>query len=384
MEDQEKKLSILQLVPALNTGGVEKCVVEISQALVKNNFISYIASAGGSLLKYIILQGAKHYLLPFDRKNPISFFICRRGLKKILLSEHIDLIHAKSRFPAWIGYYIARQRGLPFITTFHGVYNFRSSFKKYYNSIMTRGERVIAVSNFVRDHILENYNIDKNKVTVIHRGVDLSIFAPDKVPKERVIRLAEKIMLRNFDKTIIMLPGRITRWKGHHLLIEALFRISKQDFICLFVGEEKSNSSYKKQLMKTIKDYHLEDKFVFTGNLSDMAAAYQLADIVISASIEPEAFGRVVTEGQAMGRLVLATNLGGSRETILDQKTGFLFEPNVDSLLETLEKVMKLSFEEKQEVQNHAISHIREKFSLTTMTEKTLGVYRAAIFKENK
>jgi glycosyltransferase involved in cell wall biosynthesis len=371
-----KEFAILQLVPALNSGGVERGSLEISQALIKNKFISHIASNGGGLVKNLLLQGAIHHKLPLNKKNPWQALISFLGLKKILLDNEIDLIHARSRWPAWIGFYIARRNSIPFITTFHGVYNFKSPLKRYYNSIMTRGEKVIAVSSFVRQHIIDNYSIDANKIVVINRGVDLSIFAPEKVAEVRVIQLAEKIRLRNFDKTIIMLPGRITRWKGHHLLIEALAKLAKKDFLCLLVGEEKKNSNYKNQLVKMIKQNNLEDRVIFTGGLSDMAAAYKLADIVVSTSIEPEAFGRVAVEAQAMGRIVLATNLGGSIDNIIDKKTGFLFEPNVNSLVESLEKAMNLTFEEKQEIQKEAINFVQNNFSIGQMMDKTLELYR--------
>ncbi|MFV9876055.1 MAG: glycosyltransferase family 4 protein [Rickettsiales endosymbiont of Dermacentor nuttalli] len=375
-KDSYHKTGILQVLPALTSGGVERGTIEMAEALIKNGYRAYVASSGGPMISALYQIGATHIKLPLESKNPFTIYKNSKLLASIIKEYNIQIIHARSRAPAWSSYLASRMTGCKFITTFHGVYKSTNFIKRAYNAVMTKGQYIIAVSNYIDDHIKRNYIVDEQNIVVIHRGVDLSYFDPKTVNEHRIMQMAKKLNIK-LDKPLILLPGRITRWKGHLYLLQALKKLPRNSFTCIFVGSDKGHIVYRKEIQSVIAEYGLNNEVAIIGNLLDMPALYMLADIVISASIEPEAFGRVVTEAQAMGRMVIATNLGGACETVVNEKTGWLVpHDNVDILSQTIEKVLNLPQAHKDVISEAAREHIQNNFSVEVMCDKTINLYK--------
>lgn len=367
---------VLQVLPSLQSGGVERGTIEIAAALHKAGFTALVASSGGPMTVQLRHTGATHFTLPLDSKNPWVIWKNSRALAKLIKAQQVDIIHARSRAPAWSAWLAAKMTGCKLVTTFHGIYNFKSRAKHYYNSIMTRGEKVIAISNFTANHIRTHYACAEPTLTVIPRGADMEYFNPKSVTRHRILQTAKTLAIPE-DKRLILLPGRLTRWKGHFFLLEALHALEKDSFACIFVGDDKGHGEYRNELEARIKEYNLQDNVFIKGNISDMPAAYQLADIIVSASLEPEAFGRVAIEAQAMGKLLVATNIGGSCETVIPGKTGWLVTPNdTKALAAALQQALALTARERKEISLSAREHIQNNFSLELMCSKTLSVYR--------
>ena len=370
-----KNYRILQVLPHLNSGGLVSGAIEISNALQKSGHISYVASNGGRREREIIREGGKVLLLPLASKNPITIFRNIYRLSKIIQKNKIDIIHARSRAPAWSAYFAAKKMNIPFITTFHGTYSIKGKWKKKYNSVMTKGDKVIAISNFIKKHILNNYNINHQKVVTIHRGINLDTFNHLKVSDERLISFCKKFNIPE-DNFVILLPGRITRWKGHKTLIEAVAMLGREDIVCLFVGDIQGRNKYYNELNLFIDKLGLINNFRIIENQIDMATVYKLADVVVSASTDPEAFGRVVAEAQAMGRPTVAVNHGGGPEIIINEITGWLFKPGdpID-LSDKIRKALDLDNIEREKIAAKAIERASLNFNNATMCFKTLETY---------
>ena len=368
---------ILQILPRLEQGGVERGTIEVASAILDAGWTPIVVSGGGRLVHELERIGAEHITLPVYSKN---YFTMRKNanlLAQIIKDRHVDIIHARSRAPAWSAKWAAEMAGIPFMTTFHGAYNIGPiKLKKAYNRIMTEGVVTIAVSNFIKKHIIDNYGLDESKIRVIHRGVDINRFDTAKVSPERMIALAKKWNLPE-DRPVIMLPGRLTRWKGQLVLLDALAQMKHKDLRCLFVGSDQGRVSYRKAMDRHAKKLGLESIVQVVDHCSEMDVAYLLSDIVVSASTDPEAFGRVVPEAQAMGRIVVASNHGGATETVRDGETGFLF-PSGDSkaLAETLDKILDMPAAERDSIAKRAVDSVRSEFSKSKMCDKTLAVYR--------
>jgi len=377
MNSDYHKLKILQVVPSLISGGVERGTIDISQALRSNNFESIVASNGGPLVKQITDHGGIHIQIDLKSKNPINIFNNIVKLQNIIKEYKIDLLHARSRAPAWSAYYAARRSDIPFVTTFHGTYNFNNFLKKYYNSIMLKGKKIIAVSNFIKSHILENYAIEEEKIEVIPRGADLNYFNPDKIENLEIFKHKYNIKPGNVKSSpVILMPGRISYWKGQDYLIHALSLI-KEDFTCLIVGSVTKNK-YFLNLKKLVNDLNLSNKVHFFPAETDMNKLYALADIVVSASREPEAFGRISIEAQSMKKLFIGTNIGGSVETVIDGKTGFLVElDNTGAFADKIRYCLNiLNSKEYSLIGEAARKHIDSNFSLENMQNKTIKLYK--------
>ncbi|MCQ2966659.1 MAG: glycosyltransferase family 4 protein [Alphaproteobacteria bacterium] len=368
---------ILQILPRLDQGGVERGTIEIANALKKKGWNSIVVSGGGRLVHELERCNTKHITLPVFSKNYFKMRKNAKELVKIIKENHVDIIHARSRAPAWSAKWAAEETGIPLLTTFHGAYNIGPiKLKKKYNAVMTSGKKIIAVSNFIREHILENYKVDPEKIEVIHRGVDIDKFDISKVSPERLINLSKKWSIPE-DLPIIMLPGRLTRWKGQLVLLKAMSLMQHKDYRCLFVGSDQGRKAYRREMLRKIKKYKLESMVHIIDHCSEMDVAYMLTDIVVSASTDPEAFGRIVPEAQAMGKIVVASNHGGATETISDGETGFLV-PVGDpaALAETLDKILDMSNTDKKIMSDKAIESVRSDFSTKKMCDKTLKVYQ--------
>lgn len=366
---------VLQVLPALNTGGVERGTVDIAGAVVEAGGESIVASEGGRMVHELERVGASHIELPLASKNPL---VMRRNIARLraVIRDHgVDILHARSRAPAWSAYFACRNSDVDFVTTFHGTYNRGAPFKTLYNSVMTRGDRVIAISHFIADHMEQIYKVDRRRIRVVHRGVDVELFDPGKIPAARVIKLATEWRLPD-DCRVVMLPARLTRWKGQSLLVEALARLDTTGLRCLLVGDDQGRTGYRRELERRIERHALGGVVHLVGDCADMPAAYMLADVVVSASTDPEAFGRVMVEGQAVGKPVIGAAHGASAELIRPNQTGWLFEPgDADSLAAALEAALGLSTEQRETLAARAIENVRANFTKDRMCARTLEVY---------
>lgn len=367
----------MQILPRLQGGGVERGTIEIAKALADAKWPNFVVSAGGPMAHELTRLGVEHITLPVDSKNPFVMWKTSKKLHQIIIDKNVGIVHARSRAPAWTAKWALK--GLPdvrFLTTFHGVYNTKPEWiKKRYNRIMASGDLVISISNFVTRHILDNYQIPAGRIRLIYRGADINKFDSICVRPQRVIELAEKWQVPT-DKPVLMLPGRLARWKGHGVVLDALAKMRNREVTCLFVGADKGKDDYRDELKKKIEKLDPATTVLMVDYTMDIPAAYMLSDIVVSASTDPEAFGRIIPEAQAMGRLVIGTDHGGATETIQDKITGFLVPPgNADALAKTLDHMLEMSLIDRKKMSVAAIRSVREYFSIDRMCEKTLAVY---------
>lgn len=370
---------VLQVLPALDTGGVERGTLDVAAALVATGWTALVASSGGRMVRELERIGGRHGDLPLDSRNPWTMRANARLLEALIRGHGVDIVHARSRAPAWSALWAARRTGCAFVTTFHGTYNFTVPFKHRYNSVMTRGERVIAISEFIADHIRRHYRIDEARLRVVPRGVDLDVFDPGRVTPERLVQLAGRWRLPD-GVPVVMLPGRLARWKGQAILLEALALLGHRQFHCLLVGSAERHPRYRRHLERLIVRRRLESVVHIVDDCHDMPAAYMLADVVVSASTEPEAFGRVIVEAQAMGRPVVATDHGAARETVVPQVTGWLVPPaSPRALAEALERTLGLDRPARLTLADEARLRVRERYSKDAMCRRTVEVYRELI-----
>lgn len=381
MENQDnKKIVVLQVLPELGQGGVELGTIEIASELQKRGIENYVASEGGRMEYNLERIKVKHFTLPLKTKNIFKMYLNSLRLARIIKKYGITIVHARSRAPAWSAYWAAKRCGVHFVTTFHGTYGLGPwGIKKFYNKIMTYGERVIAISNHIKQHILKNYKTDESKIRLIHRCVNMENFNVETTSAERMIKYLEDNHIPE-DKPIVTLIGRLTNWKGQKLLIEALHLIDNEDFFCVIIGDDQGRKKYSSELRKMIANYNMTDRFLFIRNVKDIPAAMMVSDVVLSTSIEPEAFGRIAIEGQAMGRVVVASNIGGSVETVIDGVTGRLYEStSAQALSEAIDWALHLSTEEREKIGAAGIKNVKEHFTKQIMCDKTIEVYKELI-----
>lgn len=369
-----KAAAILQVLPALNTGGVERGTVEMAGAIARAGFRSFVASAGGRMAKEIEDAGATHIKLPLDSKNPLVMWENAKRLAQAIRQHNIDIVHARSRAPAWSAWLASRRTRCHFVTTFHNAYGARSWLKRRYNSVMAKGERVIAISKFVGDYAISTYGVPVKILRVIPRGVDVGLFDPAAVSAERVAKLRHEWQLPD-DAQIVMLPGRFTRWKGQLVLVEALARLQRRDILCVMVGG--GPLEFREEIEDTASRLRIDSLLRLFDDCHDMPAALSLADVVVSASTRPEGFGRVIVEAQAMGKPVIATNHGGACETVIPGETGWLVPPKAaGALASALNEALGLTQEQRAAMAARSMAHIRERYTTEAMTNSTLAVYR--------
>lgn len=375
-----KEKKILQVLPALEAGGVTEGTLDIALALRKAGALPFVAASTGARAKDFSEADIPLFPLPLHSKNPFKMVQNISKLRALIQKEKINLVHVRSRAPAWSTYFACKLTKTPLISTFHGVYNFHSSLKKRYNAIMVQGDRTIAISKWVQSHILENYKDflkSKDQVRLIHRGIDTKKFNPKKVSETQIKEMQTAWGVPK-GKFILMLPGRLTRWKGQKVLLEALTLLkNKDDFFCALVGSDQRRKGYRQELEDFISRQDLSNIVKIVDTCEGMPVAYGLCDGVIHASTDPEAFGRVIAEAQAMGKPVIATNHGAPQEILLDQQTGWLVPPNdPESLARLIEKMKKMTDSEKAECARLARERVQEHFSLEQMCSKTLLLYQ--------
>jgi len=377
------KIKVLQVIPKLGFGGAETGCYDLAHYLFEQDCKSYIVTSGGELLKYVDKKKVKIIKLPVHSKNPVLILLNSIILTFIILFLNINIVHVRSRAPAWSCLIATKITFRKFVTTFHGTYNFSSNIKKFYNSVMVNSDLLIAGSNFIFSHINNNYLKylnSKKKFLVIFRGINTEYFDPDNLKKNSVSKLRTLWQIEENSK-VILLPGRLTSWKGHELFIEAISKFKKLNselnFTAVILGNDQGRTVYKKKLERLVEQYNLTNDFRFIEKCEYMPAAYMLADIVISSSIEPEAFGRVSVEAQSMKKPIIASNIGGSNETIIDNKTGILFESgNTDSLSKKINEIINLDTLTLELMGKEGRKNVINRFNIEKMCLNTYSEYK--------
>ena len=381
------KIKVLQVIPRLGYGGSETGCYDLAHYLVENDCSSYIVTSGGELLRYVNKKKVKVIRLPVHSKNPILMFFNSLILIFIILFFNISIVHARSRAPAWSCLLATKVTRRKFVTTFHGTYNFNGFMKKFYNSVMLRSDLIIAGSNFIFSHINENYseyliNL-KKKFLVIFRGINTDYF------NSNIIKQLEENKLISFwnidkNKKLILLPGRLTSWKGQEMFIEAINLVNKEidpeTFNVVILGSDQGRKIYKQKLLRLVEQHRLANQVKFIDNCKNMPVAYKISDLIVSSSIEPEAFGRVSVEAQSMEKPIIASNIGGSKETIINDKTGFLFEAGKpESLSKKIIEVLQLDETTLKSLGNEGRKNVIKKFNIEKMCFSTYLEYKKLI-----
>ena len=380
------KIKVLQVIPRLGYGGAETGCYDLAHYLPENNCSSFIVTSGGELIKFIDKKKVKLIRLPVHSKNPLLMFLNSIILIFIIMIYNISIVHARSRAPAWSCLFATKITGRKFVTTFHGTYNFRSSIKKFYNSIMLKSDLVIAGSNFIFSHIKDNYSkylSHNKKFLVIFRGINTEYFDPTTTLEHDENKLLKNWGL-NRGKKIVLMPGRLTSWKGQELFIESINLVNKElgyeAFYGIILGSEQGRKVYKKKLERLVEQYRLNNQVKFIENCKNMPLAYKVSDIVVSASIEPEAFGRVAVEAQCMKKPIIASNIGGSNETIVKDNTGIFFESgNAQSLSSKIIEILQLDETTLKSMGNEGRKNVIKKFNIEKMCSTTLTEYKKLI-----
>jgi len=380
-------MKVLQVIPKLGYGGAETGCYDLAHFLAENNCKSYIVTSGGPLLKHIKKNKVKLLRLPVHSKNPLLMILNFIFITFIILFFNISIVHARSRAPAWSCLLATRLTCRKFVTTFHGTYNFNNLLKKFYNSAMVRSDLVIAGSNFIFSHIFENYekyiNNKKRKLLVIFRGINTDYFSQKNISNNK---LQKQIGQWEIDKNkfIILMPGRLTNWKGQIVFIEALNILNQQanynTFSAIILGSDQDRRVYYKKLLSLVEKYRLNQKIKFIPFCKEMPLAYKLADVVVSASIEPEAFGRISVEAQSMEKPIVASEIGGSMETIVKDKSGLLFKPGDPiALADKLKEVLSLDTNTLKLMGIEGRKNVLKKFDVEKMCTSTITEYKKLI-----
>jgi glycosyltransferase involved in cell wall biosynthesis len=377
----QEKPNILQVIPTLNISGAEQGCFDVANYLTKNGFTSNIITSSGYRIEQLEKNGSIVNRIPVHSKNPLTMIINIFKIIKIVKKNNINIIHARSRAPAWSCYFVAKIAKIKFITTFHGTYNFNNKIKKFYNSIMIRSDYIIAISEFIHNEIKSKYAYSKKNLSVISRGIDIEYLDPSKTDYKKVKKIIKDHDIKN-DSIKLVLPGRVSGWKGHNVAIEAMAHLkdkSSNDFELIFVGPA-DNLKLKNNLLQKISELKLENCVKFVGPSKEMNLVYSLADIVLSCSTDPEAFGRIPVEAQAMGKVIIASNHGGHTETIINGLSGFLYSPlNSEELANLIIKTIssEIYLEDQYRIKRRQI--ILDKFTDLNMCKKTLEVYNKVL-----
>ena len=365
----------MQIIPELGPGGAEQGCIDIAAELVRSGAQAIIVSHGGLRVHELERIGAVHINLPVHSKNPVVMWRNIRALRNIIERYNVNIVHARSRAPAWSAHYACKKTNAHYMSTCHAPYNISGEAKKFYNSSIAQGERVIAISNYVARYLREHYKLDDRTIRLIPRGIPIEKFHPTAVTPERLIALSQNWRLPD-GANIVMLPGRITRWKGHGVLIDALQRIGRPDLFCVIIGSDQGRKEYRKELEASIEAKGLSGNVRIVDHCNDMPAAYMLATLVVCPSTDPEGFGRVPAEAQAMGRPIVASDHGGAQETILRGQTGWLVKPGDPvELAAAIEEALALTPTQRSMLATRAMAHIAENFTKDQMADKTLDVY---------
>lgn len=378
-------MKVMQILPALESGGVERGTIDIAKSLKKLGHESIVVSAGGVMVYQLREAGIPHFEMAVNSKNPFKIFANIKKIQKLINDFGIEIVHVRSRAPMWSAYFACKKTTAKLVSTVHGTYSlgffgFKNfAPKRIYNEIMLKAERIIVVSNFIKDFLKQNYpgNFD-DKVTVIQRGADLNYFNSAAVSNTRVIDLIKKWNLPE-DKKIILMPARFTSWKGHEFLIESLAKV-KSDFFCVMIGSDHGHKNYRKKVEELILAKNLAEKIRIVGLCKDMQSAYGMSHLVICPSIRPEAFGRISIEAQASSKIIIATKIGGALDTIIDGETGFLVEVgDSENLASLIDKVLNMTKDETDVFGANARKNVEENFSNEKMCDSTIKLYQSVV-----
>lgn len=375
---------VLQVVPELDAGGVEQTVVDVARAVIEAGGRSIVASHGGRLAPYLEKLGATVVAMPVHSKNPFVQWSNTGKLRRLIRSQGVDIVHVRSRAPAWAALAAAKAERVRSVATYAGIYNAKSALKTWYNSGMVRADMTIANSDFTRDHILKTYKVAPERVISIPRGVDLKRFDPESFDVPRIMRMEEDWGLATDDtRTRFMLAARLTKWKGQELILEAAKRLRTEgidNFYIIMAGDDQGRTAYLQSLLKTIDSYGLSNHVRLAGHVTDMPSAYQLCQFALAPSLEPEAFGRTAVEPQAMQRPPLAADHGATAETVVPGETGWLVKPgDARAWADAMKTAMALTERQRFEMGRRGRNRVRELFSLESMCTATLDVYRALL-----
>ena len=374
----QSKISVLQVIPQLDVSGASQGCIDVANYLIKNNHNCTIMTQSGKRLADAKKKDIKVIISPVHSKNPITIFSNIFRLLKVIREHQIDIIHVRSRAPAWSCFFASKFSGKKFVSTFHGTYNFNNFIKKFYNSIMLRADGTIAISGFIENQIKSQYSISPKNLKVIYRGINTEIFNSNNVNSERIDQIKKQYSLGS-DSIKILLPGRLTEWKGHSVLVQAIAEVIKSvqsEIKVLFVGPDE-NLSLKKKLKDQIEGLNMTGMFHFIGSSDEMTNIYALSDIVISSSTDPEAFGRIAVEAQSMGKFVIASNHGGSTETVIDNETGYLYSPqNYKELANRNIKSINQSKNNSLNVREAGLRNVKENYTVEAMCKETLEFYK--------
>ncbi|MGA0607804.1 glycosyltransferase family 4 protein [Phenylobacterium sp. VNQ135] len=376
--------TLLQVIPELETGGAEQSTIDIAQAVVRAGGTALVATAGGRMTQRLIADGGRLAQMPVQTKNPLVMLGNAARLVALIRQEKVSIVHARSRAPAFASLWAAHATGTPFVATYHGVYKAKSSLKRWYNAVMTRGDLVIANSEYTRDHILSEHAIDPAKVVTIPRGVDFGRFDPGLVTPNRVDALRKAWGVAPDDGRVkVLLAGRLTRIKGHLTIIEAARRLAaegRHDFLILFAGDDQGRTGYAEELRREIADAGLQEAVRIVGHCDDMPAAYLLADVAILPTTVPESFGRAAVEPQAMGRPVIASNHGGVTETVVDGVTGWLVPPgDPEAWMRALALAIDSGVGKRSEMGHIGQTRAHQLYSNDAMCSATLAAYERVL-----
>lgn len=368
-------MKVLQVIPSLEAGGAERAVIDVALALKEAEHVPLVASSGGRMQAELDRAGVGHIVRDLATKNPAEILRNAEWLKEQITKEKVDIIHARSRAPAWSAWMAARATRIPFVTTFHAAYKGFFPLKKIYNSVMAKGDRIIAISDFIASHIRQHYGAMDNRVVTIPRGIDLDVFCQDHVDDARRKTVSEHLRLEKGTPFLLM-PGRLSPIKGQELVLDALAQIKNIKFICAIVGPDQGRSAYSEGLKAKAKELGLEKHVRFVSH-TDLPTAYALSDLVLSPSQVAEGFGRVPVEAQAFGVPVIATALGATHETVREGDTGWLVpQGDAPALAKAIEHALSLSREQKRRMSEAAVANVRAHFDVKGMCAKTLAVYR--------
>lgn len=370
---------MLQVLPRLGIGGVERGTTEIAEAIVAAGGRALVAAEPGPLAARVERAGGEVVAMNAASKNPFDLWQNAGALARLIREEGVDVVHARSRAPAWSAWLASRRTGVPFVTTYHGAYRENVPLKRRYNAVMAYGRPTIAISEHIRDLVLARHGLDPSDVVTIPRGADMDVFATEAVGAERTERLARAWGVLDDARPIVMLPGRLTRWKGADVLLKATYLLTRGrcgvDFSVVLVGGDTS-SGFSRRLARRIEEGNFGHVIRLVGEVQDMPAAYKLASVVVSPSLEPEAFGRVAVEAQAMGRLVIAADHGGARETVVHGETGFLVAPgDAAALAEAIDRALSLDAAAAARMAGAARARVRARYSIEAMQRATLAIY---------
>jgi glycosyltransferase involved in cell wall biosynthesis len=372
-----KGVTIMYIVPSLNSGGVERNVAEVANHLVSQDANIYILTSEAKM-RNLFDSRVNIVYANVKSKNPLVIFLNIFLIRNICRRFSVDILHPKSRAPAWSAYLaVKRLPSTKLVTTFHGMYSCYTFLEYYYSKVMSFGKKVVAVSEFIGLHILDNYPIQNQDLNIINRGIDCNFYSPDNVTNARLIQMAKYLGLQDNTQRVLLFPGRLSHIKGQEVLVESLAKIQNRNFLCLIVGDSAKNIKLRDRLVSKIIKYSLQENVRLINNIDDMQSAYLLSHAVLCLSLKPEAFGRVPIEAAAMGRPCVVTNIGALKYNVIDKKTGWIIEPgSVEDLQNTIEEVVNMSQEEWLRMCEEAQTYARKYFGIERMLESTKKVYK--------